>query len=71
MCEENLTLVSYLWKIPGVHVKLDQVSQGLIQTPIESLQGQDIHHISRQPVPVLQEIIAAYTVHRQWKEGLK
>ena len=32
--------------------QVDQVAQGLVQLSLESLQGQGIHHISGQPVPV-------------------
>ena len=34
------------------HPQLDQVAQGLIQPPPESLQGQGIHYLAGQPVPV-------------------
>ena len=34
-------------------VQLDQIAQNLVQNDPESLQGRTIHHISRQPIPVL------------------
>jgi len=34
------------------HLQLDQVAQSPIQPDLECLQGQGIHQISRQPVPV-------------------
>lgn len=34
--------------------QVDQVAQGLVQLSLESLQGQGIHHISEQPVPMHQ-----------------
>jgi len=34
------------------HPQLDQLTEGLIQPRLESLQGQGINHVSGQPVPV-------------------
>ena len=34
------------------HAQLNQVAQGLIQSCLESLKGQDINHISQYSVPV-------------------
>jgi len=35
------------------HIQLDQAVQSFVHSDLESLQGQDIHHLSRQPVPML------------------
>jgi len=49
------TSKGYLVQVPcneEGHPRLDQDAQSLVQPDLECLQGQGIHHISGQPVPV-------------------
>ena len=46
-------LLGHLDQLPcSEHPQLDQVTQSVVQTDPECLQGQSIHHLSGQPVPV-------------------
>ena len=45
-------LVQFLYSEQG-HPPLDQGAQNLVQPDLECLQGQVIHHLCGQPVPVL------------------
>jgi len=47
-------LLGHLDRLPcSEHPKLDQVTRSLVPTDSEYLQGQSIHHLSGQPVPML------------------
>ena len=51
------TLKGHLGQLPcneQGHLQLDQVSQSLVQPDLECLQGQVIHLLSGQTVPVLE-----------------